>query len=149
MSLQHYLNAQHTQLGQLQDTLLQEQQQLLARDIDGQRLEHLAAAKRELLVSIERQESLRRELQLREGWQPGIEGAQRAAIQAGCEQLWSRVMQLGEQVARDNRRNGELIALRMGQNQRLLNALHDARGHYLYGPDGQSTARGSQLDSRA
>lgn len=149
MSLRDYLSIQQAQLQQLEDTLLQERQHLLAREIDGRVLERLAGAKRTLLEAIEHQEGLRRDLQRREGWEPGAEGARQAASRAGCEQLWSSVMQLGEQVDRNNRRNGELIALRMGQNQRLLNALHDARGHHLYGPDGQSAARGSQLDSRA
>lgn len=148
MSLRDYLTGQQARLQQLERTLLEERQQLLARDIDGRELERLAKVKSELLAELERQEGLRRRVQQHEAWAPGPEGAREAAARAGCEPLWTSVMQLGEQVARNNNRNGELIALRTSQNQKLLNALHDARGHHLYGPDGQSTPRGSQLDSR-
>ena len=149
MNLPEHLSAQLGRLEQLQETLLLEQQQLLATDIDGRRLAQLADSKRALLEAIEDQETVRRKLQELQGWEAGAEGMRQAAARADCESLWASVIDLGERVARSNSRNGELIALRMGQNQRLLNALHDARGHHLYGPDGQTASRGSQVDSRA
>ncbi|WP_192036486.1 flagellar protein FlgN [Halomonas sp. YLGW01] len=149
MSLGDHLSQQHRRLEALETLLEQERQTLCQGRVDGERLSHLATDKQALLAQIERFETQRSQAQQRLGYEPGLTGAARAAEDAGCLPIWQTLLDTAQRTARLNRLNGDMIRQRLEQNQRMLNALREAAGNSLYGPNGQTRPRQSQLSSRA
>ncbi|WP_116366400.1 flagella synthesis protein FlgN [Parahaliea mediterranea] len=149
MSLEPHLQAQRLQLEQLVALLHSEQSLLTQSQVDGAALDEVAADKQRQLVSLDSFEARRRGAQARLGYAPGREGARAAADDAGCLPLWQSIDQLASEARQLNQTNGELIQLRLENNQRLLNALRESAGNSLYGPDGQAHRRPARVDSRA
>lgn len=138
MSLAKHIETQQRVLQQLIDLLEQERRVLIVATIDGQKLAELATAKQILLIELERLESQRHSDQIELGYGEGRQAAERAAMDAGCQIAWRRMRELSQRAKRLNQFNGDNIRSRLRLNQRLLNFLHEAAGHSLYGPDGRS-----------
>lgn len=138
MSLAKHLETQQRTLQQLIDLLEQERLALSVAKVDGERLAALAEAKQARLEELDRLESQRHSAQIRLGYGEGNQGAERAAADAGCLPAWQRLRELALRAKQLNQFNGDNIGNRMAHNQRILNFLHEAAGHSLYGPDGRS-----------
>ncbi|GAB3285937.1 flagella synthesis protein FlgN [Parahaliea aestuarii] len=149
MSLEPHLQAQRLQLEQLVALLHTEQSLLTQSQVDGAALDRVAVDKQQHLVSLDSFEARRRGAQTRLGYPAGREGAMAAANDAGCLPLWQNIDQLASAAKQLNQTNGDLIQLRLENNQRLLNALRESAGNSLYGPDGQSHRKRPRVDSRA
>lgn len=143
MSLAKHLEHQRNVLQQFAHMLNQERQLLTEAEVKGQDLADLAAAKQTTLAQLERMEQQRSAAQSKLGYSDGLSGAEQAAMDAGCLPIWQHILDLAEQVKVLNQFNGDTIMRRMSHNQRLLNFLHEAAGHSLYGPDGQAKRRSS------
>lgn len=141
MSLAKHLDRQRQALQRFVDLLEEERLTLGEGQIDGQRLEQLARAKQEMLALLEQLERQRSNGQRTLGYGEGSEGAERAAIDAGCQPQWQALIELAAHAKLQNRLNGDTIRIRLEHNQRMLNFLHEAAGKPLYGPDGQSRRR--------
>ncbi|ACO78584.1 Flagella synthesis protein [Azotobacter vinelandii CA] len=144
MSLSKHLATQRQTLQRFVELLEEERQALTEAAVDGQRLADLAAAKRTLLGELEHLEKQRGNAQARLGYSAGRRGAEQAASDAGCLPAWQQLLELAGHAQLLNRLNGDTIRTRLGHNQRILNFLHEAAGHSLYGPDGR-TRRGGNL----
>ena len=142
MSLAKHLETQQRTLQQLIDLLEQERLALSVAKVDGERLAERAEAKQALLAELDRLESQRHSAELKLGYGDGNRGAERAAADAGCLPAWQNLRELALRAKQLNEFNGDNIRNRMSHNQRILNFLHEAAGHSLYGPDGRSR-RGS------
>ncbi|WP_116474244.1 flagella synthesis protein FlgN [Zobellella maritima] len=149
MSLDQHLSLQVERLAQLTELLLEERHALGQGEIDGERLSRLAADKQALLIQLEKFETQRYQTQLKLGYGQDMAGAERAAQEAGCLQLWHALLEATRRTARLNSLNGTLISQRLQHNQRMLNFLHEATGQPLYGPDGQPRKSGGKLSSSA
>jgi flagellar biosynthesis protein FlgN len=150
MSLANHLASQQQTLRSFIDLLEEEQRLLGAPEVDGQALLDIAERKRGLLETIEQQEGLRSRAQLKLGYPQGHAGAEQAATEADCLPAWLTLRELAERAQTLNQINGEIIHLRMAQNQRILNFLHEAAGQGLYDPSGQARRAGlSGLSSKA
>ena len=88
---------------------------------------------------------LRQRVQQRLGYADGLSGAHDAARDAGCLAAWERMLTHTREAERLNGVNGQLIQLRMSQNQRLLDVIHDAAEKTLYGASGQVGAQPGRL----
>ena len=149
MTLTDHLQEQRAHLEQLLDLLHEERRLLAAGLVDGARLSQLAEEKRGQLAQLEKMEQQRRQGLRRLGYSDDRAGDERAASESSCLPLWRGLRDRVEQAAELNRSNGVLIGIRTEHNQRLLNALRDAAGRGLYGPDGQAHGRGARVSSRA
>ena len=149
MSLGAALERQRQRIAALEALLNRERQALFEGRVDGELLNRIAADKQEMLDQIERFESQRRQAQHRLGYGEDRDGAARAAADADCLSDWQALLEDAQRTARLNATNGEMIRQRLEQNQRMLNALHEAAGNSLYGPNGQTRPRRGQLSSRA
>ncbi|GAB3390867.1 flagella synthesis protein FlgN [Azotobacter armeniacus] len=143
MSLSKHLATQQQTLRRFIGLLEEEQQALIKADIDGRRLTGLATTKQTLLAELEHLENQRSNAQIKLGYGAGRRGAEQAALDAGCLPAWQRLLELATHAQLLNRLNGDTIRNRLGHNQRILNFLHEAAGHSLYGPDGRSRRHGS------
>lgn len=143
MSLAKHLESQLNVLQQFAHTLEAERQLLAEAEVDGQGLADLAATKQTALAQLERMEQQRSMAQKKLGYSDGLNGAEQAATDADCLLVWQQIIALAEQVKALNQFNGDTILMRLSHNQRLLNFLHEAAGHSLYGPDGQAKRRSS------
>lgn len=143
MSLSKHLVTQQQTLQRFIALLEKEQQALTETTIDGQRLSDLAAAKQGLLAELEHLENQRSNAQIKLGYGTGRRGAEQAATDADCLAAWQQLLELASHAQLLNRLNGDTIRTRLGHNQRILNFLHEAAGHSLYGPDGRSRRNGS------
>lgn len=150
MSLAKHLARQSTCVAQFILLLEDEARLLAAGMVDGAQLSELAARKRALLADIEQMESQRQYAQSRLGYGDDRNGAERAAVDAGCLTTWQQLLEQASRAQLLNRLNGESIRTRLEHNQRMLNFLHEAAGQGLYGSDGQAR-RGSlaSIASRA
>ena len=149
MSLRESLERQRQRIASLEALLNDERQALFEGRVDGELLNRIAADKQEMLTQIERFETQRSQAQQRLGYGAGLEGAARAASDAGCLPIWQALLEDAQRTARLNAINGGMIRQRLEQNQRMLNALREAAGNSLYGPNGQSEPRRSLVSSRA
>lgn len=149
MTLGGHLAGQQEQLEELLALLHDERQLLTAGRVDGPRLSQVAEEKRARLAQLEDLEQQRRRDLARLGYRDDRDGDERAATDAGCLPLWRAICNCATQAADLNRGNGVLIGIRMEHNQKLLNALRDAAGKNLYGPDGQTSSRAARVTSRA
>lgn len=149
MTLHRHLASQRQQLEELL-ALLHEERQLLAEGhVDGERLSQVAEEKNTRLAQIEKLEQQRRRGLTQLGYSDDRDGDERAAADADCAALWRALRDSAGRAADLNRGNGTMIGLRLQHNQRLLNALRDAAGKNLYGPDGQANGRSARVNSRA
>ncbi|MCL7462231.1 flagellar protein FlgN [Pseudomonas sp. NW5] len=150
MSLANHLARQQQTL-QTFIALLEDEQRLLgAPEVDGQALLEIVERKQGLLEHIGQQEALRSGAQLKLGYPQGHAGAEQAARDADCLPAWHALRELAERAQTLNQINGEIIHLRMAQNQRILNFLNEAAGQGLYDPSGQARRAGlSGLSSKA
>lgn len=149
MSLGASLERQRQRIASLETLLNHERQALFEGRVDGELLNSIAADKQEMLAHIERFETQRSQVQQRLGYDAGLAGASKAAADADCLAIWQALLEDAQRTARLNAMNGDMIRQRLEQNQRMLNALREASGNSLYGPDGQAKPRRSQLSSRA
>lgn len=149
MSLRESLERQRQRIASLEALLNDERQALFAGRVDGELLNRIAADKQEVLAQVERFETQRSQVQQRLGYDAGLEGAASAASDAGCLPVWQALLEDAQRTARLNAINGDMIRQRLEQNQRMLNALREAAGNSLYGPNGQSEPRRSLVSSRA
>lgn len=148
MTLSRHLASQRQQLDELL-VLLQEERQLLSGGhVDGERLSQVAEEKRARLAQLEKLEQQRRRGLTRMGYRDDRDGDERAAADANCAPLWRALRDCADRAANLNRSNGVMIRIRMEHNQRLLNALRDAAGQGLYGPDGQARGGSARVSSR-
>ncbi|WP_458525011.1 flagella synthesis protein FlgN [Onishia taeanensis] len=149
MSLGASLERQRQRLASLETLLNREREALFEGRVDGELLNRIAADKQGILEQIERFETQRSQVQKRLGYDAGLAGASRAAADADCLPTWQALLEDAQRTARLNAMNGDMISKRLEQNQRMLNALREAAGNSLYGPNGQTKPRESQLSSRA
>lgn len=143
MSLSKHLAIQQQTLQRFVELIEEERRALTEANVDGQHLSDLAAAKQALLGELEHLESKRSNAQIKLGYGAGRRGAEQAARDAGCLPAWQQLLELASHAQLQNRLNGDAIRTRLGHNQRILNFLHEAAGHSLYGPDGRSRRSGS------
>lgn len=150
MSLAKHLLTQQNALKEFIELLEQEQRVISTAEIDGQRLVEIAERKGLVLQDIERLEITRTRAQARLGYPDGRVGAERAAQDAHCSDIWQTLLDLMERSQLLNEVNGRIIKMRMEQNQRILNFLSEAAGQSLYGPNGQARRKSlSGLSSKA
>ncbi|WP_226663063.1 flagella synthesis protein FlgN [Microbulbifer aggregans] len=149
MSLAHFLQQHRGRLEGLAQLLREERQQLSAGEIDGARLADLARRKQHSLEEINHFERQRRQTLQRLGYKDDRSGDVDAAQDAGCLDQWHNLVALASEAAELNRTNGTMIGIRTESNQRLLNALQEAAGKGLYGPDGRARNHTGKVNSRA
>jgi len=149
MTLADHLEQQGARLQTLLDLLQEERLLLAAGTVDGAQLSRVAEQKRGRLAELEDFERRRRQALRRLGYPDDRDGDERAAADAGCLPLWHGIREHAGRAAALNRTNGLLVGIRMEHNQRLLNALQEAVGRNLYGPDGQPRGRAGRISSRA
>ena len=147
MSLSQLLTEQQRRLDTLIALLEQERELLAAADIDGQALKDIAKHKGERLQQLEATETLRQSVQRRLGYAEGLEGASQAAQDAGCQQEWEQTLERTRKAHRLNTLNGQLVSLRMSQNKRLLDFIHDAAEKTVYGASGRVAAQPGRLNT--
>ncbi|HEU0277674.1 MAG TPA: flagellar export chaperone FlgN [Rhodanobacteraceae bacterium] len=143
------LHVEHEHLGRLLGLLDDERALLGAGRIDGEALGRLAAAKQATLDAVADAEAQRQALRRRRGHAADAAGDEATARAHDCLPLWHALRERARTVAARNHFNGELIALRMTSNQRLLNDLRTLAGKHLYGPDGQARGSETRLSSEA
>lgn len=154
-ALAQVLRQELAELGQFRTLLERESVLLQSADIDP--LPEITAAKAVLASRLGELLQRREGLLARLGFASGQAGMQAwLASRADCErpadsECWTGLLQLGDECRREHALNGQLIALRMTQNQKALTALLSAAGQPLtYGPDGQQrigTGSGRTLGS--
>lgn len=149
MSLTRLLATQQGRLDELTQLLEAELQELTRSQIDGEALARLAESKRTLLAALEEQETLRRQVQARLGYPEGLEGAEQAAEQAGCQREWQAYLEAARRTARLNDLAGELIRMRSTHNQQLLDYIHQVAEKTLYGPSGRSGRQPGRFNTSA
>ncbi len=150
MSLPRLLEQQCDRLSRLLQQLEQEQRLLGDGAIDGEQLQQIAEAKRQLHGELERAEQLRRQAQIKLGYSDDAAGARLAAEQSNCLPIWNQLIDLADRTARLNSLNGELIQHRLHHNQHMLNILRDAAGGgSLYGADGSQQRTPQRISSKA
>lgn len=142
MSLAKHLETQQHAVREFVELLEREQRLLAEADVDGQQLIEVADGKRRVLAEIERLDGIRSGAQRRLGYADGASGAEQAARDAQCLDAWLALRDLAERAQTLNQLNGDVIRLRMEQNQRILNFLNEAAGKPLYGPNGQARRQG-------
>lgn len=146
-SLAKLLQEQQHRLETLIELLERERRLLADAEIDGQTLADIAQLKRARLEELEATETLRQRIQKRLGYAAGIAGARDAAEDANCLAAWEQTLERTREAERLNGTNGQLIQLRMSQNQRLLDFIHDAAEKTLYGASGQVGAQSGRLNT--
>ena len=149
MSLPQFLQQHLQRVEQLTHLLHEERAQLSAGTVDGRRLTDIAERKRSSLQALNNFEQQRRQTLRRLGYTDSRNGDEEAARDADCLSLWQDLIALAGEAERLNRANGAVIRLRAESNQRLLNALQEAAGKGLYGPDGRALTHNGKVSSRA
>lgn len=143
------LHAECGHLGRLLALLDDERRLLGAGRIDGEALGRLAAEKQAALDAVASAEQHRHAWRQRQRPPHDASGDEALARAQGCLPLWRQLRGHARAAAQRNRFNGELIAMRMTSNQRLLNDLRTLAGRHLYGPDGQARGGETRLCSEA
>lgn len=132
MKLKTTLQAQRRGLAELLQLLDHEQRALLDANVDGERLQALAASKQDLLVRLAELDSHRSAAGLKP---TAVEAAIR---RAGCVDEWQAIEDLARRCSYLNQLNGSLLHQRLQHNQRVLRSLRQLAGNPLYGADGQT-----------
>lgn len=149
MSLPQFIQQHRQRVEQLTQLLHAERAQLSAGTLNGAQLAEIAERKQRSLKTIDDFEQQRRQTLQRLGYEDSRAGDEQAAQDAGCLALWRDLIALAEEAERLNRANGSIISIRSETNQRLLNALQEAAGQGLYGPDGRARTRNGKVSSTA
>lgn len=147
MSLAKLLQEQQQRLSGILDQLRCERALLASAEIDSEALAAAAERKQALLAKLEASELLRQGVQRRLGYADGAAGAQQAAVDAGCERAWAQTLELTREAQRLNMLNGELVALRMEQNTRLLDFIHRASEKTVYRASGRVAAQTGRINA--
>ncbi|QOR39236.1 flagellar protein FlgN [Billgrantia diversa] len=147
MSLAKLLQEQQRRLGGVIELLQQERTVLANAEIDGNVLGEIAVQKQTLLAKLEASETLRQGVQQRLGYASGAEGARQAATDAGCENAWLHTLELTREAQRLNVLNGKLVKLRMEQNTRLLEYIHQAAEKTVYRSSGRVAAQSGRINA--
>ncbi|KAA0014457.1 flagellar protein FlgN [Billgrantia pellis] len=147
MSLLKLLREQQQRLHDLTQLLQQERNLLASADMGGQALTDLATHKQELLAKLEATEAMRQRVQRRLGYAEGTVGARQAAMEAGCLEAWDSTLELTREARRLNTLNGELVGLRMAQNSRLLDFIHQAAEKTVYRASGRVAAQSGRFNA--
>ena len=74
-------------------------------------------------------------------------GARQAADEAGCLDEWESTLERTRKAHRLNTLNGQLVGLRMGQNKRLLEFIHEAAEKTTYGASGRVRAQPGRFNT--
>lgn len=126
---------------ELLEVLKQEQQQLLAADIDG--LTALTPRKSSLVNDMAVLASQRHNALGAAGYkaeEAGMEAWLAASGDAEAAPLWSQVLEQTRQAKELNRVNGTLISKHLSHTQGALQALRPQAQGNFYGPSGQPTS---------
>lgn len=121
--------------------LKQEQQQLVAADIDG--LTELTPRKSALVNDMAVLASQRHAALGAAGYKPeeaGMEAWLAASGDATASPLWAEVLELTREAKELNRLNGTLISKHLSHTQGALQALRPQGQSNFYGPSGQPTS---------
>lgn len=144
-SVQHLLGEEVARLRDFLVLLEQEQQALMAGDIE--QLLPLAAEKTTRFTELGRLGELRAQALAAAGYandRPGMTRWLAQQSDAAPRRDWQALLTLAEKASHLNRTNGQLISSRLASNQQALATLMAAADQAsLYGPDGQSRAPGS------
>ncbi|WP_299595910.1 flagella synthesis protein FlgN [uncultured Microbulbifer sp.] len=149
MSLPQFIQQHRQRVEQLTLLLHEEREALSAAAVDGKRLTDIAARKQNSLSALNDFEQQRRNTLRQLDYEDSREGDEYAARDAGCLELWRELISLVNKAQQLNQANGSMIGIRSESNQRLLNALQEAAGKGLYGPDGRSRTHNGKINSRA
>lgn len=149
MSLSRLLQSQTSRLEALSRLLCDEQELLLAGQVEGQALERVADDKQELLESLQITERNRLAVQKRLGYQADAEGSHQAAEDAGCLEEWQVMLELAQQTARQNQRNGRLISVRSQHNRQMLDYLQSIAEARPYTAKGRPHGGASRINASA
>ena len=149
MSLAAHLRDQHDRLDRLIGLLDRERDLLGEGTVDGEALGTLAAEKQRVLEALADGEDRRRTAHAGRGDSADMAGDERAAREQGCLESWQQVRGRAWRAAQLNHFNGQLINIRLTNNQRLLNDLRALAGKDLYGPDGQARGGDNRIASQA
>lgn len=147
MSLAKLLQEQQQRLSGIVDQLRHERILLSGAKIESEALVEVAERKQALLAKLEASETLRQGVQRRLGYPDGAAGAREAAADAGCERAWEQTLELTREAQRLNTLNGELVALRMEQNTRLLDFIHRAAEKTVYRASGRVAAQSGRINA--
>lgn len=147
MSLAKLLQEQQQRLSGIIDQLRHERTLLSSPEIESEALAEAAERKQALLAKLEASETLRKRVQRRLGYDEGAAGAYRAALDAGCERAWTQTLELTHEAQRLNTLNGQLVALRMEQNTRLLDFIHRAADKTVYRASGRVAAQSGRINA--
>lgn len=147
MSLGKLLEQQQQRLHNVIELLGQERVLLSEANIESDELAELAKRKQALLKTLEESETLRQGVQRRLGYAEGAEGARQAAADAGCAEQWAEMLETTREAQRLNTLIGELVRLRMEQNTRLLDAIHQAAEKTTYGASGRVKAQTGRINA--
>lgn len=149
MSLSRLLQTQASRLEALSRLLAHEQELLLAGQVEGHALEQVAGDKQALLESLEATETSRLSVQRRLGYAEDAEGSRQAAADAGCLEAWQAMLELAQQTARQNQRNGRLIGVRSQHNRQMLDYLQSIVEARPYTAKGRPRGASGQLNASA
>ena len=147
MSLGKLLEQQQRRLHSVIELLGQERALLSEANIDSDQLAELAKRKQTLLKTLEESETLRQGVQRRLGYAEGAEGARQAAADAGCAEQWAEMLEITREAQRLNILIGELVTLRMEQNSRLLDFMHEAAEKNTYGASGRVAPQAGRINA--
>lgn len=147
MSLAKLLEQQQQRLNGVVTLLGQERALLSEANIESDELAELAQRKQTLLQELEASETLRQGVQRRLDYADGSVGARQAAEDAGCAPQWAEMLEQTREAQRLNNLIGELVTLRMEQNTRLLDAIHQAAEKTTYGASGRVKAQTGRINA--
>ncbi|MHD0644067.1 flagella synthesis protein FlgN [Pseudomonas aeruginosa] len=150
MSLEKFLQTQYNTLAEFVGELEKEQNILSQSKYKPEELATVTSRKLALVEKLTQLEERRAAIQIKLGYEQGIEGAAKVASDGGCSAIWGQILALAARAKTINDLNGQIIATRMEQDNKMLAALRSLTGGQLYGPNGKSKAAGySRIASSA
>ncbi|QEM83807.1 flagella synthesis protein FlgN [Halomonas binhaiensis] len=149
MNLSLLLDMQRQYLSQLLALLQEEQECLVQGQVDALHLVQLTDAKSSLQQALAKAESRRHQTQCQLNYSDDDHGALQIARDNGCEPIWLSIRQIAQEISRANRRNGELLQLRMDHNQHMLDHLHRIAAANVYHANGRAPLQSPRLDVSA
>lgn len=149
MKMQAILDGHYECLQALESVLEKEQGKLLAGSIDVSGLEALANEKQGVLERLDRYETDRLMIQEHAGLGSDGPGAMQAAQRADCEDQWRSILSLAESTALENGRNGQILAIRLEGNERMLSYIRSTIEKREYTAKGTHRAQSGRLNISA
>lgn len=138
MSLVKHLGVFQQELTEFVSLLEEEQRSLTSSKVDGRLIADIASRKSDKLATIDKLEEVRRKVQKMMGYPDGRNGAQQAAKDGSCTDLWDAILTLTDRAKNLNELNGIQVHMHIEQNRRLMTFMNKASGTPLYGRDGKS-----------